>query len=215
MAVGMAFDARLDATVSTRPLLDLKATASTFNSSDASPEVVADAASNVAGSLAMDTVAAPQQQVPSGSTTTSAEYAYAYVIGGCSPENPAYVYYFYDIMINTYLQRQEGSQADVVILVQMSFASTHSELREEDMRLLNAMNIKVQYIPKAADESFYRIMLDKFLTLGLTQYKRVLFLDGDGTLQKLRCLHVNDLSYSIHHNIAHTNFSEYYFSLLV
>jgi len=42
------------------------------------------------------------------------------------------------------------------------------------------MNIKVEYIPKAEDESFYRIMLDKYLTLGLVQYKRVLFLDGDG-----------------------------------
>ena len=110
----------------------------------------------------------------------TSEYAYAYVIGGVKPEDPAYRYYFYTIMINTYLQRAEGSHADVVVFVQMSFESAHDVLPDGDLRLFDAMDIKVQYIPKAEDESFYRIMLDKFLTLSLTQYKRVLFLDGDG-----------------------------------
>jgi len=110
----------------------------------------------------------------------TADFAYAYVIGGCKPEDNSYVYYFYDILINTYLQQKEGSKADVIVFVQMSFQSAYDTLPDEDIRLFNTMNIKVEYIPKAEDESFYRIMLDKFLTLGLVQYKRVLFLDGDG-----------------------------------
>ena len=118
--------------------------------------------------------------VPNGSQEQiAADFAYAYVIGGCKPEDPSYLYYFYDILINTYLQRGEGSKADVVVFVQMSFQSAYDVLPDKDLHLFNTMNIKVEYIPKAEDESFYRIMLDKFLTLGLTQYKRVLFLDGD------------------------------------
>jgi hypothetical protein len=61
----------------------------------------------------------------------------------------------------------------------LGYKSALLELVEQDQLLLNAMNIYVQYIPKAADESFYRTMLDKFLILGLTQYDRVLFMDGD------------------------------------
>lgn len=135
--------------------------------------------SNIEAVVSVPDAQAEQKSV--ASQQKPAEYAYAYVIGGCKPEKPSYVYYFYDILINTYLQRQEGSTADVVVFVQMSLESAHDTITEEDQRLFNAFNIKVEYIPKAEDESFYRIMLDKFLTLGLIQYKRVMFLDGDGT----------------------------------
>jgi hypothetical protein len=107
------------------------------------------------------------------------KFAYAYVIGGVLPENPSYRNYFYDIMISTFNQREEGSKADVVIFVQMAYKSLSDTLPVEDLRLLNAMNIVVHYIPKAEDESFYRIMLDKFRVLGLTEYSRVIFMDGD------------------------------------
>jgi hypothetical protein len=61
----------------------------------------------------------------------------------------------------------------------MSYASKLNALPEADIKLLNAMNIKFDYIPKNKDQSFYHIMLDKFRILTLTQYERVLFLDGD------------------------------------
>lgn len=107
------------------------------------------------------------------------KFAYAYVVGGCMPEDPSYRNYFNNIMVSTFIQREEGSRADVVLLVQMAFESAYSALPDEDLRLLKEMDILIQYIPKTKDESFYRIMLDKFLVLGLTQYSRVLFMDGD------------------------------------
>jgi hypothetical protein len=107
------------------------------------------------------------------------KFAYAYVIGGVLPEDPSYRNYFNDIMISTYNQREEGSKADVVVFVQMAYKSKHDILPEEDLRLLNSMNITIHYIPKAEDENFYRIMLDKFRVLGLTEYSRVIFMDGD------------------------------------
>jgi hypothetical protein len=49
----------------------------------------------------------------------------------------------------------------------------------KDRLLLNHMNIKIRYIPKAEDESFYKLMLEKFRVLSLTQYDRVIFMDAD------------------------------------
>jgi hypothetical protein len=111
-------------------------------------------------------------------TTHAPQFAYAYVISGCNEEAP-HRNYLYDIAISTYLQREAGSTADVVVFIQMAYQSKLDELVEQDQHLLDAMNIHVNYIPKTADESFYRTMLDKFLILGLVQYKRVLFMDGD------------------------------------
>ena len=102
------------------------------------------------------------------------------MIGGCDPDKPAYRSFLQNILINTYRQSQEQSTADVVEFFQMGYKSAFEAITDVDQRLLDAVNIKIRYIPKAEDESFYRIMLDKFLTLGLTQYKRVMFLDGDG-----------------------------------
>jgi alpha-N-acetylglucosamine transferase len=107
-----------------------------------------------------------------------ARFAYAYVIGGCN-EAGAYRNYIYDIIISTFIQREEGSTADVVVLIQMAYLSAYETLPDQDRKLLERMDVKIQYIPKAEDESFYRIMLDKFLILTLTRYERVLFMDGD------------------------------------
>ena len=115
----------------------------------------------------------------SHNSTSTHRFAYAYVIGGCKPEDPSYRNYLNDIMVSTYVQREEGSKADVIVFIQMAFESEFDELSEEDMRLLNTMAIQVRYIPKAKDESFYRIMLDKFRVLGLIDYDRVIFMDGD------------------------------------
>jgi hypothetical protein len=111
--------------------------------------------------------------------STATRFAYAYVVGGCKPDDPSYRNYFNDILVSTYRQREEGSQADVVVFVQMAYESKTDTLPETDVKLLSAMNIKIEYIPKTKEESFYRIMLDKFRILSLTQYDRVLFMDGD------------------------------------
>jgi hypothetical protein len=106
-------------------------------------------------------------------------YAYAFVVGGCSPEKPAYKNYIYNILIATRILRSKGSKADVFVFFQMSYNSVNDTLPEEDVRVLEAMNIKFRYIPKSKIENFFKTMLDKFRILGLTEYRRVLFLDGD------------------------------------
>jgi hypothetical protein len=110
--------------------------------------------------------------------THATRFAYAYVISGCN-EEAAHRNYLYDIAISTYMQRESGSTADVIVFIQMAYKSSLDELVERDRLLLDAMNIIVKYIPKTAEESFYRTMLDKFLILGLVQYERVLYMDGD------------------------------------
>jgi hypothetical protein len=108
----------------------------------------------------------------------ASKFAYAYVISGCNEDAP-HRNYLYDISISTYVQREAGSTADVIVFIQMAFKSDLESLPDQDRMLMEAMNIQIRYIPKAEDESFYRTMLDKFLILGLTQYDRVLFMDGD------------------------------------
>jgi hypothetical protein len=87
-----------------------------------------------------------------------AKYAYAFVLGGCKPEDkfPAYRYFVYNILVSARVLREAGSQADVVAFFQISYNSTFDRLPSEDVRLLEAMNIRIIYIPKSAQESFYR-----------------------------------------------------------
>jgi hypothetical protein len=85
-----------------------------------------------------------------------ARYAYAFVIGGCMPEKPSYRYFIYNMLITARILREAGSRADIVAFFQMSYESAHERLLEEDVRQLRAMNIKIKYIPKSAQECFYR-----------------------------------------------------------
>ena len=117
------------------------------------------------------------QQTPASSTRP--RFATAYVVGGVDPDRPAYRGYIYDILVSTYIQRKDGSKADTYVFFQLSFSSQWDSLPEEDVALLNKLGIKYEIIPKDSDESFSRITLNKFRILNLTQYERVLFLDGD------------------------------------
>jgi hypothetical protein len=126
----------------------------------------------------------PQASSTTGETSIvynldDSPYAYAFVIGGCNPAKPAYRNYIYNIIVATRILRSEGSKADVFVFFQMSYDSPSETLPEEDVRVLEAMNIKFRYIPKSKIENFFKTMLDKFRILGLTQYRRVLFMDGD------------------------------------
>jgi hypothetical protein len=134
-------------------------------------------------------------------------YAYAFVIGGCNPDRPAYRNYVYDVLIASHLLRQYGSTADIVVFFQMSYNSIHNELPAEDIRWLKQMGVRIMYIPKSSQESFYQLQvrverqtntsllnkisladdrhlvlcnqLNKFRILSLTEYRRVLFMDAD------------------------------------
>lgn len=108
-----------------------------------------------------------------------AKFAIAFVIGGVDPTNPTYLGYIYDVIAATHIMRKDGSKADVFVFFQMAYKSVWSALRDSDVELLEKMDIKFDYIPKHADESFNHINQEKFRLLTLTQYKRVLFMDGD------------------------------------
>jgi hypothetical protein len=87
-----------------------------------------------------------------------AKYAYAFVLGGCNPDEdfPAYRSFIYNILVATRVLREAGSQADVVAFFQISYKSTYDRLPSKDVRLLEAMNVRIEYIPKSPQESFYR-----------------------------------------------------------
>ena len=115
-------------------------------------------------------------------TNLTSPFAYAFVIGGGDPDNtPSYQNYLFNVLIATIILKHQGSTADVVALFQVSAKAKRTRLPHKDVRLLHALGVHVYYIPQqtAGQESFYRTQLDKFRILGLTQYQRILFMDGD------------------------------------
>eukprot|EP00522_Entomoneis_paludosa_P006473 CAMPEP_0172453562 /NCGR_PEP_ID=MMETSP1065-20121228/10821_1 /TAXON_ID=265537 /ORGANISM="Amphiprora paludosa, Strain CCMP125" /LENGTH=517 /DNA_ID=CAMNT_0013205745 /DNA_START=29 /DNA_END=1582 /DNA_ORIENTATION=- len=116
---------------------------------------------------------------------TPSAYAYAFVIGGCKPEEkmPNHRGYVWNILISTKSLRDMGSTQDVVALFQISDTSPNSTLSDVDTRPLEALGVKIQYIskPEQGFDDFYGTQMRKFDILNLTQYRRVMFLDGDLT----------------------------------
>lgn len=108
------------------------------------------------------------------------KYAYSFVIGGCNPNKPAYKGFLYNILVATRLLREVGSTADVVAFFQLSYEYQDSTvLPDEDVRALEGLGIRILYIPQSPHESFYETVLNKFRILELTEYRRVLLMDGD------------------------------------
>jgi hypothetical protein len=108
-------------------------------------------------------------------------FAYVYVVSGCDPTDPVYRSYLYAIMIATRILRSVGSTSDVVVLIGMKRrrGQTPTDLPDEDIEMLMAMKIRPIYIPASYDTRFYQKRLEKFLVFGLTEYKRVLYMDPD------------------------------------
>ena len=112
-------------------------------------------------------------------SSSISKYAYAFVIGGCDPEKPRYRGFVYNILVSARILQEEGSKADIVAYFQLSYKSPATELPDEDTRLLAALGVQVLYIPKSKLESFYDTVMNKFRIVSLTQYRRVLLMDGD------------------------------------
>ena len=121
--------------------------------------------------------------MPSNGSTTSTScdnISYAFVIGGCNPEDGRYLGFFYNVLVAARRLRNEGSQADVMLLLQLSpNATIHTTLPLAQETALQALNVRIKYLPKSATESFYDTVLNKFRVLELTQYCRVMLLDAD------------------------------------
>jgi hypothetical protein len=110
-------------------------------------------------------------------------WAYAFLLAGCDPEHPEkYIGIVYSVLVAAHNLREHGagSQADILLLVQLSNEATATQLSDEDERLLKAMQIRIHYLPKPKSlVNFYTIQFEKFRILELTQYSRVIMMDGD------------------------------------
>ena len=115
------------------------------------------------------------------------KWAYAFLMGGCNPKKPnEYRGFIYNILVSAETLLNSGSVADIVVMVQLAYDpdgnnNTHTSLPQEDVDLLQSIeNIRIQYLPTpTTEQNFYSVVLEKFRILTLTQYSRVLFLDGD------------------------------------
>jgi hypothetical protein len=110
------------------------------------------------------------------------KWAFAFLIGGCASTKPQYRGFLYNVVVAAQQFKELGSKADVVVFIQMSTATKETSLPEEDVKLLAAVDVRIIYLPKfrtLINEIFYSLVLEKFRILELTEYSRVLFLDGD------------------------------------
>ena len=115
-------------------------------------------------------------------TAPKRKWAYAYLIGGCSSQTPKYYAYIYNAIVVSRRMKEYGSKADIVVMIQMWGKSDETALPQEDVDMLEDAGVKIVYIPKLApymQEVFYTLMLEKFRILTLTDYSRVLYMDGD------------------------------------
>jgi len=125
------------------------------------------------------TNAVEQNQNEESVSSSSSPYAYAWVLGGVNEFNSAYKGFISDILISARLLQKAGSIADFWLYVRLSPNSKLETMPEEDLRLLDALGIKVKHLQKLDFESFSNTMYDKFHVLNMTGYKRVIFLDAD------------------------------------
>ena len=107
------------------------------------------------------------------------QYAYVWIIGGVHEDRPAYKGFLWTILISANILRKVGSTEDLWIYVRLSPDSKLDDLPSEDRRLLEAMGINIVLLEKPRNESFAQLVYDKFLTINMTDYKRVIFMDGD------------------------------------
>jgi hypothetical protein len=144
--------------------------------------VVQDARDENLSSSASSSVIQSQDQINDIATTSNSPYAYAWVMGGIHEDRPAYRGFLYDVMISANLLRQYGSTADFWLWIQMSPDSKLSTLPSSELEWLNKLGVQVKVLPSpepGSKESFARLVYDKFRTLEMTDYRRVMFLDAD------------------------------------
>ena len=112
-------------------------------------------------------------------STSSSPYAYVWIIGAVHEEKPSYKGFVWDVLVSASLLRKTGSTADFWLYVRLSPESKLDKMPQEELRLLDALDVKVKHLEKPAHESFSQLMYDKFFILNMVEYKRVMFLDAD------------------------------------
>jgi hypothetical protein len=126
----------------------------------------------------------PQNQNSIVKQEKNHRWAYVFLLADVDPERPFYRGLLFNIMVSTYLLKYDSTsasktKADIVVLVQMASSSQSSKLPEETF--LQRMNVQVRYLPSihGMSPTFYSLVLAKFQVLRLTEYSKILFLDGD------------------------------------
>lgn len=107
------------------------------------------------------------------------KYAYAWVIGGIDHNNPSYKGFLYTILISVHLLKRYGSKADFLVLAQLSHEAQGNKMPTADVKLLQALGVRIKLLGKPIKASFAHLVYDKFRPLQYTDYSRVLFLDAD------------------------------------
>lgn len=114
--------------------------------------------------------------------TLERKHAYVFFMAGVDPARPrGYRGVLFSILVNAQVLERSGSNADVVILVQMHVKAKGSVLPASDLERLKVYpKIVLHYVPKPIKPlSFYDLHLQKFYMLELTQYRRVIYVDAD------------------------------------
>ena len=102
-----------------------------------------------------------------------------FLVGAVNPATNAYRGFVYSAMIAADILQKQGSKSDVWLFLQLSPASSATELPKDEADALKALNVHVHYMETPETVSFDKITMEKFQLLNLTQYRRVMFLDGD------------------------------------
>jgi hypothetical protein len=138
-------------------------------------------------------------------------WAYVFLLADIDPDRASYRGMLYNVMVATYslkyhqpdLQppstkydsnhtttnsRSRASQADIIVLLQMSESTNHTRLPTREEELLRRLRIQPRYLPKpvennnyasSSSSSFYQLVMAKFHVWDLIDYTRVIFLDSD------------------------------------
>mmetsp|Transcript_54136 Transcript_54136/g.61230 ORF Transcript_54136/g.61230 Transcript_54136/m.61230 type:complete len:496 (+) Transcript_54136:96-1583(+) len=107
-------------------------------------------------------------------------YAYSWLVGGIHEDRYSHKGFLYTIAIAANILRKKGSEADFVLWAQLAPDSKLiGRIPAEDERLLRLVGVQVRMLDTVEKDSFTQIVYEKFRVLSMTEYQRVIFLDGD------------------------------------
>lgn len=136
------------------------------------PDAAASSSAKTVSSMILEGQRQQQQSQP--------PYAYAFLLADCDLDEPKYRLFLYSVYVSITLLRQYGSKADIIVYYGMRNESKYNDIPRHELDVLrNQLNVTLKKLPKSVSQSFYTIQLNKFRVLGLTQYKRILYMDAD------------------------------------
>ena len=110
------------------------------------------------------------------------KWAYTFLVGGVLNPLTDYRGFLYGVVVAATILRDAGSQADVVVMIQLSYNTNSTRLPQVEEDMLTSAGVIIKYLPKFAGEvheQFYGLVMEKFRVLEMTEYSRVLFMDSD------------------------------------